>query len=1444
MAKKKYTEEQLTQPMEPQGILSKAKSVGLSGLAYAGNLLGTPGAMVKNALGGKNPLTPLLHPLSGEGRLEGRDLLRQHGLVGNKNTWGNWAAGLGVDIVTDPLMYVNPLGAMTKLGAVTAAGKAAHAIGALDDVTKVATQIGRRSGKLGATETASRASARARTTLRDVMDYGDEVQKANRARALEAYGAKTGQNVADLMDKPLGGVMNAWAPFLGTHTIGASEQGAQFLEGVGKAAGAIPGAKTVGKVADATKRLYGGMFQGKNLGLFGKYEQEIASLHTEKMAPRNRELVTRMMDLTDELGKLQEAASPLAAGNHVPGPLSGKFPYDVNDLVKAADRGNFGYVVGLDEKGAQVHFTNPETLATSTVHIPHDKLARASATELPDELRHLHSPAGRVVDRMLRMTIETKGDLDRVANEFTQGRPIPPHLQEQFGKLARDMVEYKDFVRNSNDDLGLRSPKLADWEGGAPGATAASGPPPAGGPPVPAPAPVVPPGKVAEKASKTPQQVAKIVDSVIGGQDDLAKKLESLEAAGAPEEEIQAVYQQLQDQQARPAWGGAPAPAAAAQAPQQLDQSMPLRPDEISDMAQKMWDSPDSVMDVGQGMILKKSGRHIALSRGDDMATASFVKGDGVVELSIPLPKSRQTNEAVDLYEVMLLQLGSQGVPSVSMRMATAGQLEGVRKLASRGYDVIENPANTANSIGDAIAPSGQYAVTIRTGKTPSGAQSPGFSEPKQAASQAAAPSAASQPPAAHPAPPAAPPGPTGINPFEHFGRYRTERGAQEGALKTHKLMPVGSPSNYARNELTSHLPTEYANRLGTEAKYRTPDAAAHILKDFQGYLGWMDEGNWIPPEVHAQQLAEHAKGLDKEWVEKSKRLFDNMTVEDLRRYMLYEYKRNATGNAIHEAFAMNITQEGARLEDAFKAIGFDSDKAMAHFAKRSGLSGDALANARVPPELANAAAAVIKSFENEEWANVLTKTLDAVNRYVKPGMILVKPAFWFRNHTSGQYSNLVSGYINNVADVYAYMASYGEAFRGWKKGDKALQREVEVMGLMGADSTLEAHDYVFRGAMHPKIHPGMPANPANIPETSKEVWAHMSAKPNPENPILNAAAQATKGVRHKASTWMQTNSKANSLVEFQNRVSMYLYLKKRGFSPEQAAEVVKEIHFDYSRASMAPFERDFMRRVVPFYVYTRNAMPWTMNQLATYPGGSLAQTIKATARAHKTEDLAPEYISETASVPIKTLPDGSKRYLTGLGLGFEDPTSFMTPSLKQVGLEAISRTNPIIKGPLEYAFGQSAFQKGPFGGRALEDLDPVLGRTLANIGQLTGLRNKDSAVRLPKGELIEHAISNSPISGLMTALRTATDPRKGIPTKAANLLTGLRFTDVSPQAMDMEVQRRASQIERSLLGGRSFTRSFVPKDRQAEYTTKEQAMAAELKELRRLLEERKKQRK
>ena len=121
-------------PEEQQsGLLSSLAKAGSSGLATAGWLLDTPGALVRGVLAGK----PMSVFGSSEDRVTGRELLRQYGLIGNEDTWGNFTGSLAAEVVLDPFFWANPLAILGR-GAYTQTGKAMKGAGLLRNAAEQA----------------------------------------------------------------------------------------------------------------------------------------------------------------------------------------------------------------------------------------------------------------------------------------------------------------------------------------------------------------------------------------------------------------------------------------------------------------------------------------------------------------------------------------------------------------------------------------------------------------------------------------------------------------------------------------------------------------------------------------------------------------------------------------------------------------------------------------------------------------------------------------------------------------------------------------------------------------------------------------------------------------------------------------------------------------------------------------------------------------------------------------------------------------------------------------------------------------------------------------------------------------------------------------------------------------------------------------------------------
>ena len=119
---------------EKSSLLHNLATAGGSGLAGLGWILDTPGAMVRGGLSG-GPMKALsaLWDTTDE-RVDGRELLRQYGMVGEDDTWGNFAGGIGAELLLDPLTYASlGLNQFLGKGAKTAAGAVTQKAGLLDD---------------------------------------------------------------------------------------------------------------------------------------------------------------------------------------------------------------------------------------------------------------------------------------------------------------------------------------------------------------------------------------------------------------------------------------------------------------------------------------------------------------------------------------------------------------------------------------------------------------------------------------------------------------------------------------------------------------------------------------------------------------------------------------------------------------------------------------------------------------------------------------------------------------------------------------------------------------------------------------------------------------------------------------------------------------------------------------------------------------------------------------------------------------------------------------------------------------------------------------------------------------------------------------------------------------------------------------------------------------
>lgn len=680
------------------------------------------------------------------------------------------------------------------------------------------------------------------------------------------------------------------------------------------------------------------------------------------------------------------------------------------------------------------------------------------------------------------------------------------------------------------------------------------------------------------------------------------------------------------------------------------------------------------------------------------------------------------------------------------------------------------------------------------------------------------------------------------------------------------KMAPHTFEAMRGRTPEIRELPAAIVKQLTQDTRYRGENAARHILEDFEDKLDtqWLlrhsdeaDNTDFLLDVIEStpeDNIAAHAEALAA-WVRNRPAMETRLVTEDAADYFRKGFTVEATLRASHD-FLFDAAQkytgsEGMSLHDVFKYAGMNTDTALQHFSDRFGMSVDQARRLRVDADSARAVTGLSKLFD-EKLANTFLepflKHFDRWTRSFKTHVTVPWPAFFVRNLGSGQFVNASSGYINGITDLAQYGKAFGQASDLLKKARTGSITPAEQDLL----DTIHAYAVFQKQQGFSDVEHFVPSGQDWLPEKVTNLRAHRQAARDfvEVEPTMAAGVPGVNPAHRGLRTVVQAGTAANQNVEWFNRVPMFLYLKGKGYADGAAAEVVEKLHFDYSRLS--PTEKEVFKRAAPFYTFTKRAAALVFDTLMERPGGALAQTIRATSQG-QTDEPAPEYVRQTAAIPIGTLDDGSQRYLTGFGLAHEDPLSFGGGGVRGTLAEVGSRLNPLIKGPLEWTFNESLFQRGPLGGRDLGDMDPTIGRTLQNIGlQEPGPVGRAKPFLHPG---FEHLAVNTPASRLLNTTRTLTDPRKyqatggvfdAVPGQALamQLLTGIRQTDISPQQRLRELREQIDSIisEEGGYVGRNvtFTKEQI---KQAEETDHEaaarmkQLMAAK-RELQRLLKQ------
>jgi len=164
--------------------------------------------------------------------------------------------------------------------------------------------------------------------------------------------------------------------------------------------------------------------------------------------------------------------------------------------------------------------------------------------------------------------------------------------------------------------------------------------------------------------------------------------------------------------------------------------------------------------------------------------------------------------------------------------------------------------------------------------------------------------------------------------------------------------------------------------------------------------------------------------------------------------------------------------------------------------------------------------------------------------------------------------------------------------------------------------------------------------------------------------------------------------------VEHQQKATAYLIGISQGKTIPESLTLAERAGFDYR--SLTAFESQVMRRIFPFYSFTRKNIELQMKTFNEHPE-RIAQILSffrntGDRPSQEESESLPAYIQEHLGIKLSDTPDGLKQYISNFGTPIDAFASLINDNPV---LTAISMTNPVfIKTPIELGFQKDSFRR------------------------------------------------------------------------------------------------------------------------------------------------------
>lgn len=381
--------------------------------------------------------------------------------------------------------------------------------------------------------------------------------------------------------------------------------------------------------------------------------------------------------------------------------------------------------------------------------------------------------------------------------------------------------------------------------------------------------------------------------------------------------------------------------------------------------------------------------------------------------------------------------------------------------------------------------------------------------------------------------------------------------------------------------------------------------------------------------------------------------------------------------------------------------------------AKQFQLRGADGAEVLFHPAVAARASKLVTSMTNDEATSAVLKGYDSLQNYWKAAVTSIFPSFHGRNAFSNVLQSFMDiGYhalnpaIHGVAADMAYKNHQADTLAVKMLGDgpAADAAKDEYNTLMNSNYFKDIYGahYTY-GEMRQMVKNNGVAFTSRSGTDSADLLAGKGAGDHLLFPESELAGKVTKAVKttlnplSDKNALFNTGRKVGSALEDHSRLVHFVATLKGTGDASLAAKRTKQFLFDYN--NMTNFERNVMRRLLPFYSYTRKNLEMQARGLLQTPGrtASIAQGLNTLGEvisgsnqlSQQEQDALPDWIK--SGINILTAKNGENvTILSSLGTPLEQPFQALQAN------QLLGSLSPLIRVPVEQMSGYSFYQGKP----------------------------------------------------------------------------------------------------------------------------------------------------